>query len=169
MKENVLKEEIDALNLDTICYVKHLKESCDIIPQAPGVYVVLGNYPEIPAFLEKGTGPEFHFKKGMLPQPMNYPLKELEKKWVEDTLIMYIGKTDETLRKRISTYIKFGMGKDVAHRGGRAIWQLPDSDNLLIGWKIIDPSLNPSQGEKEWLKEFKERHNFRLPFANWKE
>lgn len=169
MSENILKEEIDALNLDAICYVKDLKESCDIIPQSPGVYVVLGSYPEVPAFLEKGSGPEFHVKKGQIPKAMNYPLRALETKWVNDTLIMYIGKTDETLRKRIYTYIKFGMGKDVPHRGGRAIWQLPDSDNLLIGWKTIAPALDASRVEKEWLREFKERHGFKLPFANWKE
>lgn len=168
MNEDILKQEVDALQLDGVTYVRNLKASCRIIPESPGIYVVLGNYPEIPEFLEKGTGPEFHLNKG-IPKAMNYPVPKLENKWVDDTLIMYIGKTDETLLNRISTYVKFGMGRDVAHRGGRAIWQLPDSDQLLIGWKKIEGAVNASTVEKNLLQEFKKRHNEMLPFANWKE
>ena len=154
--------------LDGLTKVATLKQSCSVLPKSPGVYVVLGNYPKMPEFLEKGTGPEYHNNKGTR-QPMNYSVSELERKWVDDTWIVYIGKTDNTLYKRISDYIKFGKGKDVAHRGGRAIWQLPDSENLLIGWKIIEAPITAEQIEKEWLREFKNNHNGKFPFANWKE
>lgn len=162
-----IKEEIKGLKLDGISDVKSLKQSCDVVPQKPGVYVVLGNYPTMPEFLEKGTGPAYHYKKNTPPQPMNYPLNKLEESWIDDTCIIYIGKSDDTLRRRISTYIRFGMGNDVAHRGGRAIWQLPDSDNLLIGWKTIEGT-PASDVETKWLKEFMKKHNGKLPFANWR-
>lgn len=167
MNENFLREEIDSLGLDGMTYVKSLKETCDVIPEKPGVYVVLGNYSEMPEFLIKGSGPEFNVKNGVS-TAMNYPVEKLEGKWVDDTWIMYIGKTDDALRDRISTYIKFGKGKDVPHRGGRAIWQLPDSDELLIGWKIIEGKGKAAATEKEWLKDFKTRHHNQLPFANWR-
>ena len=167
MNENFLKEEFDSLNLDKMTTVENLKASCGFIPALPGVYVVLGNYSDIPEFLEKGTGPEFHVKSGVA-QAMNYPVEELERKWVDDTWIVYIGKTDSSLRKRISDYIKFGVGMDVAHRGGRAIWQLPDSDKLIIGWKVIEGPGKAAQAEAELLNEFKKRHHNQLPFANWR-
>lgn len=169
MSENMLKKEVDSLKLEGLTLVKNLKQSCAVIPQKPGVYVVLGNYDEMPDFLEKGTGPEFHFNKEKNEYiPMNYSIPKLVSKWVDDTWIMYIGKTDDTLNKRISTYIRFGKGKDVSHRGGRAIWQLPDSDNLVIGWKTIEGDMSAAQLETDWLKEFNKNHNGALPFANWK-
>lgn len=169
MKEEILMKEQDALNLDNIVSVRYLKKSLGIIPRKAGIYVVFGKYSTIPDFLRKGTGPEFHIKKGEVPQPMNYPVEMLKAKWVEDTGIMYIGKTDKTLHKRISDYIKFGCGKDVAHRGGRAIWQLPDSDNLEIGWKVIDTTASAAAVESDLLRQFKLTHNDLLPFANWRE
>lgn len=167
MSDNFLKEEIDSLGLDGITFVKNLKNSCNIIPEKPGVYVVLGNFTEMPEFLEKSTGPEVYIKKGKTIK-LNYPVKDLKRKWVEDTWIMYIGKTDAKLCGRISDYVEFGRGKNVAHRGGRAIWQLPESDDLLIGWKIIEGTGKAAETEKVWLKEFKKRHKDRLPFANWR-
>ena len=167
-KKVFFEDEVEALKLDGITEVSMLKQSCSGLPKSAGVYVVLGNYPEMPEFLEKGTGPEFHNKKGTR-QPMNYSVSDLERKWVDNTWIVYIGKTDNTLYKRISDYIKFGKGQDVAHRGGRAIWQLPDSEKLLIGWKIIEPPITAEQIEKEWLRVFKNNHNDKLPFANWRE
>lgn len=169
MEENKLKKEIDDMKLDGMALVKDLKISCERVPKKPGIYVVIGNYSDMPDFLKKGTGPEFHFKSGKAPQPMNYPLNNLERKWVYDTGILYIGKTDRTLQKRITEYMRFGQGEDIAHRGGRSIWQLPNSDNLIIGWKVIDEPSIPEKVEKALLKEFKEKHNNQLPFANLKE
>lgn len=164
MNEKSLKAEVEALKLDGTMLVGDLKVSCKQIPNEPGIYVVLGNYNEVPEFLEKGSGPEYHSNK-----PMNYSIKKLEDKWVDHTLIVYIGKSDNSLKHRIETYISFGKGEDVAHRGGRAIWQLPDSDNLVIGWKKISGNCNAATAEKELLKEFKQNHNKKLPFANWRE
>lgn len=167
MNEIFLKEEVDSLSLEGMTYVKNLKESRDYIPDKPGVYVVLGNYTETPEFRLKGSGPEFHVKKGVI-KAMNYTVEQLERKWVEDTWIMYIGKTDNSLRRRISEYIRFGVGEDVAHRGGRAIWQLPDSDHLVIGWKVVEGIGKAAKTEEDLLKGFKNRHNGLLPFANWR-
>lgn len=169
MEENKLKKEIDDMKLEGMALVKDLKISCDRVPEKPGIYVVLGHYSDMPDFLEKGTGPTFHIKKGKSPQPMNYPVNKLEGKWVEDTWILYIGKTDRTLQKRITEYIRFGQGKDVPHRGGRSIWQLPDSDNLIIGWRVIDGPSFAGKAEQDLLTDFKNKHNNQLPFANLRE
>ena len=167
MNENFLKEEVDSLGIDKMTYVKNLKKSCDCISEKPGVYFVIGNYADTPEFLVKGSGPEFYVKEGVV-KALNYPVEKLERNWVDDTWIMYIGKTDGSLRDRLSDYVRFGMGEEVAHRGGRAIWQLPDSDNLVIGWKVIEGPGNAAQKEKDLLEEFKIRHTGHLPFANWR-
>lgn len=168
MSENTFKERINTFNLDKTMSVKELKESCRALPDKPGVYFVFGDYKEMPEFLTKGSGPEFHVSSKKGAEAMNYPTEQLENKWIDDEIVMYIGKTDDSLYTRISNYIKFGKGEDVSHRGGRAIWQLPDSNRLVIGWKVIEPPLSARAVEKDILKEFKRVYG-KLPFANWKQ
>ena len=149
--------------------VKELKtENFDwsSIPSAQGVYVVVYSSTKNPSYLSNGLG---GFFKKMNP---NVPLEILKQNWVDfelgDDNIIYIGKagggsTQETLKRRIRTYIRFGSGKPSSHRGGRYIWQLANSDSLRIHWKESD---NPIKEEKAMLLEFKARHSNRLPFAN---
>lgn len=142
--------------------VNRLNLSTSLIPERKGVYVILRQQEEgMPAFLQKGSGPEYHGS-----QAMNYPVAELEKEWVEGTSIMYIGKTDNSLRKRLRAYLSFGRGNDVAHRGGRSIWQLPESGELMIVWKAINENESARELESSMLSMFKLEHDFRLPFAN---
>ena len=75
---------------------------------------------------------------------------------------MEIGKAT-SLKKRISQYIKFGHGANVGHYGGRFIWQLADSKDLIVCWK---PSLiNPRTEESALIQEFIGYYGER-PFAN---
>lgn len=146
---------------DGYAKVSDLKESCRLIPDYPGIYVVVRNSNEDPVFLAVGTG---GLHKGM---DLNYPVSTLKSKWIPDEQWIYIGKTDSSLRKRIRTYMSHGKGKDAAHRGGRAIWQLADSDDLIVAWKALSPSVSAREIEIRLISEFKQAHGGRLPYANW--
>ena len=135
-----------------------------VIPAQMGVYVVLREDNTKPVFVTKGTG---GFFKGKDP---NVPVSELQANWVEDTNILYIGKaggfgSTSTLQKRLGQYLRFGQGACVGHWGGRYIWQLADSRELIVCWKVLS-SEAPRQIEQQMIADFKEAHNGKRPFAN---
>ena len=83
--------------------------------------------------------------------------------YVADSKIVYIGKAT-SLKKRVGQLLRFGAGSAVGHWGGRYLWQLADSDNLLIAWKPI-PTVDPRTEEARMLEEYVSLHG-KLPFAN---
>jgi hypothetical protein len=102
-----------------------------LIPDIKGVYMILNTNNTPPEFSEIGTGGYF---KGKNP---NISLSELKHNWVEETLVVYIGKaggddSKATLRSRLTQYFRFGQGKNVGHYGGRLIWQIRNSKELLV-------------------------------------
>ena len=102
----------------------------------------------------------------------NVSLETLEANWVENSLVLYIGKTggensDRTLTMRIEELIAFGTGNNVAHYGGRLIWQLKNSKDLVVCWKPMLKA-DPETVKKELLKEFVAKYGKR-PFANLKD
>lgn len=127
-----------------------------MIPDVPGVYMVLRVSEGAPEFLETGSGGHF---KGKNP---NVPVAELAANWVDGTPVVYIGKAT-SLRKRISQYLRFGQGKPVGHWGGRYIWQLADAPDLLFCWREVDG--DPDAVETELIRAFREAYGSR-PFAN---
>lgn len=156
-----MKKEIADLRLNGCETVARLKQSCSSIPESPGVYFVLREITESEVkILPCGPVP---MHKG---KDMTYSVDDLKRKWVEGTQIIYIGKTDSSLRTRIRAYINFGKGKDSPHRGGRAIWQLADSDKFIIGWRLVEPGMSARAEEAELIKQFKVQHGGKLPFAN---
>ncbi len=142
--------------------VKELKENgFNIIPDKKGVYLVLFKKDQ-PVFLNKSIGGHF---KGRDP---TVPIEKLESNWIPNEEIIYIGQaggngSKATLRKRLKQYIQFGSGKPVGHWGGRLIWQLKDSDELIIAWK--ETLQDPYIVESNIINKFKEKHGNR-PFAN---
>ena len=143
--------------------IRELRLSTNIIPKVKGVYVVLRNKDIAPQFIEKGTG-GFHKAKNP-----NVSIEELKSNWVADSKIVYIGKggdpdLDATLNSRIKQYLNFGKGGK-SHYGGRFIWQLSDAEDLIIAWKELPDDI-PSEVETEMIKEFKQSHNGKRPFAN---
>lgn len=141
-----------------------LRNSTDLIPDVRGVYVIIRPIKKDPIFLEKGCG---GFFKGKDP---NVEINILREKWNNNSSILYIGKAGDpgsgsTLKKRIKQYLNFGLGKNVGHYGGRYIWQLADSSELIVAWKPL-PDGFPSQVEYEMLEDFSSSHNGKLPFAN---
>lgn len=136
-----------------------IDDSC--IPKVQGVYLVLNDTPDVD-FLTIGTGGHF---KGKNP---NVTIEELKENWVENALIVYIGKAggkgEATLRKRLNQYFRFGQGHNVGHWGGRYIWQLQNSNDLIVCWKPL-PKEAPEEVESYMIESFKENYGKR-PFAN---
>jgi hypothetical protein len=137
-------------------------EGIDEVDKVHGLYLVLYTEKVHPEFLEVGTGGHF---KGRDP---NVSIEILESKWIEDTEIIYIGQTTKTLRSRIKSYMQFGQGEPVGHWGGRYIWQMAGSCDLLLCWKPLSSNEDPEDGEKSMLREFRDEFG-KLPFANLKE
>lgn len=140
--------------------VEDLMQSRKMIPSYNGVYIILRLKDSEPEFLEQGTGGFFKKKE---PRNPNVSIAELRDNWVPNEAIIYIGKAT-SLKKRLGSYLRFGEGKFATHWGGRYIWQLKDSRELLVCWKETDE--NPRVVEKEMVAQFKKEHGGKRPFAN---
>lgn len=93
----------------------------------------------------------------------------LQPKWVNGASVVYFGKagmrsSGGALWSRLNEFRKFGSGKNIGHQGGRYIWQLADSDDLLVAWKTTNDS-NPAAIESALIAEFKAQTG-QWPFAN---
>jgi hypothetical protein len=134
------------------------------VPSNPGVYVVIRPTSITPQFLTMSPAGWF---KGKDP---SVPIAELEQSWIPDVSLLYIGKANggstgtRGLRKRLDEYRRHGAGSPVGHWGGRYIWQLADSDELLVGWKTTANG-SARELERNMIAEFKTEHTKR-PFAN---
>ena len=138
------------------------------IPAQKGVYVVLRENESAPQFLTEGTG---GFFKGQNP---NVSLSELKDNWVDDAQVVYIGKagganSSATLQKRLGQYLRFGQGANIGHWGGRYIWQLADSKDLVVCWRTLPDDEDPREVERQMIEDFKTAHGGKRPFANLKD
>lgn len=143
--------------------VKHLVNNTSEIPAIKGIYLILTDKNTTPAYLKVGTGGHF---KGKDP---NVQIDELKKNWVENTIVVYVGKaggndSKATLRLRLQQYFRFGSGKKVGHWGGRLIWQLASSPDLVVCWKPL-PEDDPRTEEHRLIADFVSQYGKR-PFAN---
>jgi len=133
------------------------------IPTIKGVYFILYVDKKSPSYLQVGTGGHF---KGRNP---NVSIEKLKSNWVENTLVIYIGKAGSdssraTLNSRLRQYLSFGQGKNIGHWGGRLIWQLASSDKLVVCWKPLltdDPRTMEANLIRDFVIKFGKR-----PFAN---
>ena len=133
------------------------------IPLVKGVYLVLSLKDLSPDFLDTSTGGRFKGKDPSVDPDV------LTNKWVEDAIVVYIGQagggtSKATLRSRIKQLLDFGTGKPVGHWGGRYLWQLKNSKDLVLCWKAT-PGSDPRQIEKDLIHSFISDYG-RLPFAN---
>lgn len=149
-----------AEGFDGFIQLAELRDCMFLLQEEVGVYVVLRSSKTEPQFLEKGTG---GFFKGKNP---NVSIAELTENYVYDTKTLYIGKATN-LRKRVGQLLRFGQGATVGHWGGRYLWQLADSANLMIAWKPT-PDCDPRIVEAGMIQDFISLHGKR-PFANLKD
>lgn len=130
----------------------------------PGVYLVLRPEKSEPMFLSRRQGGHYEDRFRSYDVP-----KLRDKKWIPGPIVVYIGKAggpgmEASLKKRLSELVRFGQGKCKTHGGGRAIWQIPEPQGLLICWAYFR---DPRAVERHLLEDFKRSYN-KLPFANWR-
>ncbi len=162
-----LKKELENDKFQGFVTIKELTANPSKAPKEPGIYMILRNTNDSPEFMEVGTG---GFFKGKNP---NVLISELKNNWVDDTPIMYIGQaggseSNAKLLDRLKKYMKFGQREPVGHWGGRYIWQLKDSQELIVCWKPLTDN-DPRKIENELILKFKQEHNGMRPFANLKD
>lgn len=127
------------------------------VPAKAGVYVVLIGPGTSPRFLPESVGGHF---KGR--DPTEAPAR-LSDEWVDGAEALYIGKAND-LRRRLREFVAYGVGKPVGHQGGRLIWQLENSSDLMVAWK--GTQRDPETVEHSMLERFCALYGGRLPFAN---
>lgn len=127
-----------------------------MLPDKNGVYLVLNIDNKPGEFLTVGSGGHF---KGKDP---NISLAELKSNWVDNTKVVYIGKAT-SLKTRLRQYLGFGQGKNIGHYGGRLIWQLKYSNDLVVYWKSL--TTDPREFEADLIQQFVKTFGCR-PFAN---
>ena len=130
----------------------------DLMSKGAGVYAVLREKDAAPTFLDRNPGGWFKDRDPTV------PIEMLEAKWVEAAYPIYFGKADN-LQRRLKEYARFGRGEKVAHWGGRYIWQLADSADLVVAWKKCEEDEFALTLESQLLEEFRV-HYGALPFAN---
>jgi hypothetical protein len=153
-------EDLKLLGFEGFITIKDLPEQISLITSSPGVYLILRPKTQSPDFLSIGSGGHFKYR---VP---NVPISDLQKNWVDDSIILYIGRS-KSLNKRIKQCMKFGQGRKIGHWGGRYIWQLKDAQDLIVCWKPTEE--NPQNLKQQLIQDFKKEHNGRRPFANLKD
>ena len=134
------------------------------VPRGAGVYVVYRESLEPPVFPRVSCGGHF---KGKDP---TVPIASLQAAWVPAAHVLNVGKAALGvsgrcgLKKRLGEYRRYGEGEPIAHAGGRYIWQLQDSSNLLVAW-LETPGQDPKVIEDRLIAGFAQQYGKR-PFAN---
>lgn len=148
----------------------HELRSSDLaeVPCKPGAYVVFRSSTADPVFIHPSPAGWF---KGQDP---SVSVERLENEWVPDAHVVYIGKADfhrrrkpiEALRERLREFARFGTGEAIGHWGGRLIWQLADSAQLLVAWQDVTWGEEARGYERRLLRRFADLHGGQRPFAN---
>lgn len=122
---------------------------------SPGVYVV-ARIDDSDANCEASAAP---FKDSRL-FGIEIEIESESRRWLPNEPVVYIGKADQAIQKRVGQFYRQQCGKRSPHAGGQAILLL-DCD-LWVYWS---PSSNPRQSERTMLEAFEIRTG-QPPFGN---
>jgi hypothetical protein len=125
------------------------------VPSQAGVYVVLAEGREEPAFAGLSCGGRFKRKDPTVDRSI------LRSKFVCGCETVYIGRATR-LDRRVHLLARFGRGEPVAHWGGRYLWQLERPESLRVAWRV---EADPVEAEASLLDDFETAFG-QLPFAN---
>lgn len=144
---------------DPVTFEELYKTGCSFIPEKSGVYRVTWpgyNSLELKSHLVNTSAPP-------------YDVELLQKKYesCRNRKLLYIGKAGgkRGLKQRLRQYVLYGYNESKIHKGGRAVWQIEDAQELLVEYACVD---NPEEAEKLLLGEYKYQNNGVLPLANWR-
>ena len=96
-----------------------------------------------------------------LPTGVKIDLAYETKRWLPEEPILYIGKSDQPLSRRVCQFYQHQCGSRTPHAGGQVV--------LLLGcelWLYWAPSPHPIISERKMLSDFKNTVG-QLPFANF--
>ena len=82
-------------------------------------------------------------------------------RWLKSEPVVYIGKTDQTIRKRVGAFYLQKCGNRGPHAGGQVVKLL--KCDLWVHWS---PSTHPKDDERKMLCAFK-KHALQVPFGNF--
>lgn len=124
-----------------------LMDNPEGVPQPGGVYIVAQADGAEPEFLEVNPGGRFKDRD------QTVAASALRANWVDGAEIVHIGKANN-LRRRLREFSRFGADKPIGHWGGRLIWQLTRSKDLLVAWRET-PGEIPKEVETMMLTAFR--------------
>ena len=89
-------------------------------------------------------------------------VQRLRSFWLPEENVLYIGKTDAALKRRVNAYYKTELGARKPHSGGQWLKTLRNIDELFVYYAPTD---RPEENEAALLKYFYDSAG-ELPFAN---
>jgi hypothetical protein len=127
--------------------------------QAGGIYVVYHSGLAPPTYLDRSPAGTFRGDPSV-------PRQALDANWVPGARVVYIGKANHgRLRKRLEEFADFGRGGTRRHWGGRLIWQLDLSGELLVAWQVLPREIVAKSVESQMIATFRADWG-KAPFAN---
>ena len=137
------------------------RSRCDGVPSTAGIYLIARTSDCSPTFLSKSPGGWFKRKDP------SYSPDLVQANWIPGARVVYVGKAPgrKGLKGRLCQLLDFGCGKPVGHRGGRLLWHLKDSGELLVRWRTC-PTVKADQAETDAIANFKGVYGGKRPYAN---
>lgn len=163
------RADLERLGFTGFRSVKELRSqrpcAADVPADAAGVYLAYSESERAVSFLRTSPAGQWRGDPSL-------PLAALRARWIAASRVVYIGKADRptsastnSLRRRVSAYLRFGAGSNARHAGGYPTWQLRDSADLLIAWCVVRRPGGALRLERDLLDAHVARFEA-LPFAN---